>query len=70
MPLGTSASQSKQGRTSSKTRSASKTQPKQQDAIKLLMADHDEVERFTPRSRRKSSIRPPAMLSPKKMARI
>jgi hemerythrin superfamily protein len=44
MPLGTSASQSKQGRTSSKTRSASKTQPKQQDAIKLLMADHDEVE--------------------------
>jgi len=39
MPLGTSA-----GRTTSKTRSASKTQAKQQDAIKLLMADHDEVE--------------------------
>ena len=44
MPLGTSASHSKQGRTTSKTRSAAKTQAKQQDAIKLLMADHDEVE--------------------------
>ena len=44
MPLGTSASQSKQGRTTSKTRSASKTEAKQQDAIALLMADHDEFE--------------------------
>ena len=43
MPLGTSASHSKSGRTT-KTRSASKTQAKQQDAIALLMADHDEVE--------------------------
>src|SRR5712671_1703346 len=43
MPVGTSASQSKSGRTS-KTRSASKTKvAKQQDAIALLMADHDEV---------------------------
>jgi len=44
MPLGTSASHSKSGRTTSKTRSASKTEAKQQDAIALLMADHDEVE--------------------------
>jgi len=45
MPLGTtSASHSKSGRTTSKMRSASKTQAKQQDAIALLMADHDEVE--------------------------
>ena len=44
MPLGTSASHSKSGRTTSKMRSASKTEAKQQDAIALLMADHDEVE--------------------------
>src|SRR5258706_15143990 len=43
MPLGTSASHSKSGRTT-KTRSASKTQAKHQAAIALLMADHDEVE--------------------------
>ena len=43
MPLGTSASHAKQGR-ESKMRSASKSEAKQQDAIKLLMADHDEVE--------------------------
>ena len=42
MPLGTSDSNSKQGRTG-KIR-ASKSDAKQQDAIKLLMADHDEVE--------------------------
>ena len=40
---GTSASHSKPGQ-SSKTRSASKPEPKQQDAIQLLMADHKEVE--------------------------
>ena len=44
MPLGTSASHSKSARTTSKTRSASKTEAKQQDAIALLMADHGEVE--------------------------
>jgi hemerythrin superfamily protein len=43
MPLGTSASHAKQGR-ESKMRSASKSKAKQQDAIKLLMADHAEVE--------------------------
>jgi hemerythrin superfamily protein len=43
MPLGTSASHSKSKRTTSKTRSASKTEAKPQDAIALLMADHDEV---------------------------
>ena len=43
MPIGTSTSQSKQGR-GSKMRSTSKSQDKQQDAIKLLMTDHDEVE--------------------------
>ena len=42
MPTGTSTSQSKQER-GSKTRSSSKNQAKQ-DAIKLLMSDHDEVE--------------------------
>jgi hemerythrin superfamily protein len=42
MPLATGASTSKQGRTG-KAR-ASKSDAKQQDAIKLLMADHDEVE--------------------------
>ena len=43
MPLGTSASRAKQGR-ESKMRSASKSKAKQQDAVKLLMADHNEVE--------------------------
>ena len=43
MPLGTSTPHSKQRRTAGKTRSASGTQSKQQDAIKLLMSDHDEV---------------------------
>ena len=43
MPIGTSTSQSKQER-GSKMRSPSKSQAKQQDAIKLLMTDHDEVE--------------------------
>ena len=38
MPLGTRASHSKQGQTTGK-----KTQAKQQDAIQLLMADHEEV---------------------------
>ena len=42
MPTGTSTSQSKQER-GSKTRSSSKNQAKQ-DAITLLMSDHDEVE--------------------------
>jgi hemerythrin superfamily protein len=40
MPTGTSASHAKSGRASR----TSKTASKQQDAIKLLMADHDEVE--------------------------
>ena len=44
MPLGTNTSQSKQRRPAAKSRSGSKTQSKQQDAIKLLMNDHDEVE--------------------------
>ena len=39
MPTGTSASHAKPGRASRTSKSASK-----QDAIKLLMADHDEVE--------------------------
>jgi hemerythrin superfamily protein len=43
MPVGTHTSQSKQRRPAAKTRSP-KTQSKQQDAIKLLMNDHDEVE--------------------------
>ena len=43
MPIGTSTSQSKQGR-GSKMRSPSKSQAKQQDAIQLLMTDHEEVE--------------------------
>jgi hemerythrin superfamily protein len=41
MPLGTGTSTSRQGRTKPR---ASKSAAKQQDAIKLLMADHDEVE--------------------------
>jgi hemerythrin superfamily protein len=40
MPTGTSASHTKPGRASR----TSKTASKQQDAVKLLMADHDEVE--------------------------
>jgi hemerythrin superfamily protein len=44
MPIGTNTSQSKQRRPATKARSASSSQTKQQDAIKLLMNDHDEVE--------------------------